>query len=385
MTDSKRYYWLKLNEDFFEQEEIKIIENMKNGKDYIIFYLKLLLKSINTDGKLLFRGVIPYTPEMLSAITNTDIDTIRVAINLFTKLNLMEIWDDGTLFLSETQNMIGSEAASTERVRRFRAKKEAEEKQYVPMIENHVNKTKYGNNYYIVMKRDGYKCQICGSTEKLCVHHIDGYTKEDEENNQIERLITLCKSCQSKVCEGRETIPIGILEKIGYPISVTLPSVTCNTNSVTCNKKNVSEIVTCNTEIEIDIDKEIDKEIEIEEKEEEPPVPYEEIKELYNSICLSLSKVRSLSSIRKKHLKARWRQLGFNIKTFEEAFKKLEASSFCTGENDRGWKADFDWLIKNDNNIIKVLEGKYDNDDGGGPTGSDAARYFKQNKDKFLA
>lgn len=137
------------------------------------------------------------------------------------------------------------------------------------------------------------------------------------------------------------------------------------------------------TDIEEDRELDIEEEKEIEDKE--PPVPYEEIKELYNSICKSLSKIRSVSSTRKRHLKARWKQLDFNIDTFQEAFEKVEASDFCTGKNDRGWKADFDWLIKNDNNIIKVLEGKYDNDDGGKAARSDAAEHFRKNKDKFLA
>ncbi|HHV27397.1 MAG TPA: hypothetical protein GXX63_09405 [Tissierellia bacterium] len=124
---SKRYYWLKLNENFFEREEIKVIESMPNGKDYIIFYMKLLLKSIRTEGQLKFREVIPYTPDMLAAITNTSVDTVRVAIDMFSKLDLMEVWDDGTLFMVETQNMIGSETDSARRMRRLREKEKQKE------------------------------------------------------------------------------------------------------------------------------------------------------------------------------------------------------------------------------------------------------------------
>ena len=53
--ESKKYYWLKLNLDFFDREEVKLIENMPNGKEYIIFYMKLLLKSANSEGRLMFR------------------------------------------------------------------------------------------------------------------------------------------------------------------------------------------------------------------------------------------------------------------------------------------------------------------------------------------
>lgn len=119
---SKRYYWLKLNENFFDRDEIKIIEDMPNGKDYIIFYMKLLLKSIKSNGELRFRDVIPYTPEMLSSVTNINIDTVKVAIDLFTKLGLMEIWDNGTLFMNETQNMIGHETEWAKKKREYREK-----------------------------------------------------------------------------------------------------------------------------------------------------------------------------------------------------------------------------------------------------------------------
>ncbi len=149
---SKRYYWLKLNENFFEREEIKIIEDMPNGKDYIIFYMKLLLKSVGTEGVLKFRGIIPYTPEMLSSITNTDIDTVRVATDMFTKLELMEKWDDGTLFMAETQNMIGSETGWAKK-KRLQREKEIGKGDIVPElstncpieidIDNEIDKEEY--------------------------------------------------------------------------------------------------------------------------------------------------------------------------------------------------------------------------------------------------
>ncbi|DAB33205.1 MAG TPA: hypothetical protein CFH82_11760 [Sulfurospirillum sp. UBA12182] len=122
--NTKKFYWLKLKNDFFDREEIKLIESMKNGKEYIIFYLKLLLKSIEDNGKLYFRNTIPYSPEMLASITSTNIDTVKVAVDLFLNLGMMEKWDDGTLFMIEIQNMIGSESKWAEYKRNQRAKKE---------------------------------------------------------------------------------------------------------------------------------------------------------------------------------------------------------------------------------------------------------------------
>lgn len=106
---NKRYYWLKLKEDFFENDDIKLIESLPNGKDYIIFYLKLLCKSLKNDGILRYKNIIPYTPEMFSSITNTNIDIVNGALEKFKALNMVDILDDGALYMSEVQNMIGSE------------------------------------------------------------------------------------------------------------------------------------------------------------------------------------------------------------------------------------------------------------------------------------
>ena len=122
MSVTKKYYWLKLNIDFFDREEIKLIENSPNGKDYIIFYMKLLLKSTNTDGRLMFKDVIPYTDEMLATITNTNIDVVRSAVKMFIQLGMMNKLDDGALFMIETQNMIGTETEYARKKREYREK-----------------------------------------------------------------------------------------------------------------------------------------------------------------------------------------------------------------------------------------------------------------------
>jgi hypothetical protein len=90
-------------------------------------------------------------------------------------------------------------------------------------------------------------------------------------------------------------------------------------------------------------------------------VPYDEIKSLFNELCLSFPRIISITDKRKPHIRARWEQFKGNMQIFETAFTKLEESEFCKGNNDRRWKASFDWLIANDTNLVKVLEGKYDN------------------------
>lgn len=125
MADSKKFYWLKLKRDFFKRHDIRIIEEMPNGKDYVLFYLKLLLESIDHEGSLRFSDTIPYNEQMLSVVTNTNVDIVRSAMKLFTELNLMEVLDDATIYMAEVNSMIGSESWSAERVRRFRQKQQA--------------------------------------------------------------------------------------------------------------------------------------------------------------------------------------------------------------------------------------------------------------------
>ena len=123
MADGK-FYWLKLKRDFFKRHDIRIIEAMQNGKDYILFYLKLICESVDHAGNLRFSESIPYNAEMLSVITNTNIDVVKSAIEIFTELNMMEIMDDGTLYMTEVEKMIGSAAdnPAANRQRRFREK-----------------------------------------------------------------------------------------------------------------------------------------------------------------------------------------------------------------------------------------------------------------------
>ena len=125
--DDGKYYFLKLHRHFFKRHDIRIVESMPNGTDYILFYLKLLCESIDHEGDLRFSESIPYNDDMLSTITNTNIDIVRSAVKLFTELGMMEIVDDGTFHMPELSKMIGSRSNTdgANRVRRFREKKKA--------------------------------------------------------------------------------------------------------------------------------------------------------------------------------------------------------------------------------------------------------------------
>ena len=144
MMDNK-FYWLKLKRDFFKRHDIKIIEAMPNGKDYILFYLKLLCESVDHEGNLRFSSEIPYDENMLSIITNTNIDVVRSAIKVFSQLGMMELLDDGTYYMNEVNKMIGSavDNENANRQRRFREKQKelALQERYESVTKNNESKS----------------------------------------------------------------------------------------------------------------------------------------------------------------------------------------------------------------------------------------------------
>ena len=137
-------------------------------------------------------------------------------------------------------------------------------------------------------------------------------------------------------------------EKYRQKQKLLLGNVTDNvTDNVTVTQDNAIEI---DKEIEIEIDKDKDKEIHKERTD------YQQIIDLFNTICISFPSVRSLSDARKKAIKARLNT--YTVDDFKQCFENAEASAFLKGSNQRNWTANFDWLIK-DSNMAKVLDGNY--------------------------
>lgn len=101
--------------------------------------------------------------------------------------------------------------------------------------------------------------------------------------------------------------------------------------------------------------------------------------ELYNSICGSYPRLNKLSEARKKAIHARL-NTGYTVDDFKKLFEYAESSSFLKGKNNRNWSATFDWLIK-DANMVKVLEGKYQDKEEGGEkdaSGGSTEDYYRQ-------
>lgn len=129
--------------------------------------------------------------------------------------------------------------------------------------------------------------------------------------------------------------------------------------------QNVTPIPDINTDINTDINLVESTNVDSKDfpSEKSSPAPYDKIRDLYNSICKSYPKCTRLSAGRKKAIHARLKS-GYTVEDFEKVFQMAEQSRFLKGGNDRNWHADFDWLIK-DANMAKVLDGKYQDKQGG--------------------
>ncbi len=124
MADNRRYYWLKLKEDFFTDKRIKRLRKISGGDTYTIIYLKLLLLSLKDSGKLYYDGVeTDFIKEIALTIDETE-DDVMVTVNYIIAQGLMEIiTENDEYFLTEIPSLIGSETASTRRSRKSRGQK----------------------------------------------------------------------------------------------------------------------------------------------------------------------------------------------------------------------------------------------------------------------
>ena len=146
---AKKYYWMKLREDFFDDDAIEWLEEQPKGKEYALFYLKLCLKSLKTNG-LLIRTVgtilVPYDTKKLADITKTDYDTAIVAMELLKNIGLVEILETGEICLPRMEEMIGSETDKAVLMRKLRAQKNLIEGNNVTQMLPDSYQHKEGNN-----------------------------------------------------------------------------------------------------------------------------------------------------------------------------------------------------------------------------------------------
>lgn len=128
MSDNKKYYYLRLKDNFFDSDELKILESMKDGYLYSNILLKLYLRSLKNDGKLVVNDRIPYNAEMLASVTGHQVGTVKQALYMFKELGLIEILENGAIYMLDIQNFIGKGSTEADR-RRVYDRKIAQEKE----------------------------------------------------------------------------------------------------------------------------------------------------------------------------------------------------------------------------------------------------------------
>ena len=125
MSEPKRYFWLKLHKDFFQRKEIKRLRKIAGGDTYTIIYLKMLLRSIMSDGKLYFDGLEDDFASELALDLDEKEENVQITIQYLLKSGLLEMCSDEEYYLPDTKNSTGCETAVASRVRKHRERKKA--------------------------------------------------------------------------------------------------------------------------------------------------------------------------------------------------------------------------------------------------------------------
>lgn len=126
MSDNKKYYYLKLKDSFFDSDSMIVLESMPDGYKYSNILLKLYLRSLKGDGKLMFNERIPFNSTILSQVTRHSVGDVEKAIKVFKELDLIEILDNGAIYMLDIQNFIGESSTEGDRKRLYRKKIEQE-------------------------------------------------------------------------------------------------------------------------------------------------------------------------------------------------------------------------------------------------------------------
>lgn len=126
MSDNKKYYYLKLKDNFFDSDQMIVLESMPDGYKYSNILLKLYLRSLKNDGKLMFNDRIPYNSTILSQVTRHSVGDVEKAVKVFSELDLIEILENGAIYMLDIQNFIGESSTEGDRKRAYRRRIEQE-------------------------------------------------------------------------------------------------------------------------------------------------------------------------------------------------------------------------------------------------------------------
>lgn len=187
---AKKYYWLKLKEDFFRQKEIKKLRKIAGGDTYTIIYLKLQLLSLKKDGKLFWDGIEDTFAEEMALEIDEDEENVKITLAYLIRHKLVEEITEGEYILPETMQCIGSESAGAARVRKHREKKK--------LLQCNANETNCNTEIEIESEKElelEKELEISSSSKNE--------VKEEEEQvvstDELKEVLRLCQSFNYKL------------------------------------------------------------------------------------------------------------------------------------------------------------------------------------------
>lgn len=179
----KRYFWLKLKEDFFDDKQTRYLRSLPDGDKVLITYLKMQLKSLKTAGTIRYDRILPSSEEELALLLDEDINIVKFTIKALLQINAIEVLNDDSIYMIAMQELIGNEGASAERVRRYR--------------ENKKQKALQGNTFVTASNKCNELCH--GEIEVDIEKELD---KEKELDAEVEKKeVNIFKICEAKGIE----------------------------------------------------------------------------------------------------------------------------------------------------------------------------------------
>lgn len=204
---AKRFYYIKMKQDFFNSKEIKRLRKMAGGDTFTIIYLKLLLISAPTKGVIYYDGICDDPAEELALEIDEDVDNINVTLNFLKKINAIEqVNENGEsgIYLNEIKTMISSESESAERVREHRRKKGLINQKALQcntnVTESNDSETKSNPILDIDIDKDIDKeidihtvcVTVDNSVENILLNYLESkITKPEETKTQIKSLLKI--------------------------------------------------------------------------------------------------------------------------------------------------------------------------------------------------
>lgn len=193
---AKRYYWLKLPKDFFEDKAIKRLRQIAGGDTYTIIYLKMLLKSMEDDGKLFYEGIEDTICDEIALDINENADDVQVTISYLEKKGLL-IVTDSEVELTRLREMVGSETDKAELMRKLRSKENSNNvTKALPTVtkcytEKEIEKSREDTEIDTKKKKKSAKADLNGM--------IDSFTENEELREALKAFLDMRKSIKKPI------------------------------------------------------------------------------------------------------------------------------------------------------------------------------------------